>query len=1151
MDLVNWSRTGRSAVGLGSPRGREGKAVEFGILGPLQVVDDGQAIAIGGRKLQSLMALLILNANRVVTTDRLLDELWGDDAAGREKTLWVYISRLRAALGERDILVTRDHGYSLLIGPDDLDASRFETMVAAGRVLMSNDPARASQLLSDGLALWRGPAFEEFSYEDFAQAEIVRLEELRSLAVEDRIEADLKLGRSGELISELESLHRAYPTRERLVSQLMLALYRSGRQIDSLAVFRRYRLHLVEELGVDPSPELRRLEEQILLHDSRLQARHRGSHSNDEPIPDGAPNPFKGLRSFLEDDDGDFFGRDRIVAEAVRRLATDTALLALVGPSGSGKSSIVRAGLIPALRKGAIEGSDGWLIAQMVPGSRPFAELEAALLRSSLDAPDSLSDQLADREAGMLRAALRVLPTDTSNLVLVIDQFEELFTQVTHEADCGDFLTGLLNAIDDSRGRVKVVITLRADFYDRPLAYPEFGARLGDGIINVVPLTSNELESAALQPAERAGVMLEPALIATLLTDVIGRPGALPLFQYALTELFDRRIDNTLSLGAYHAMDGVSGALSRRADDLFAQLDDEQQATARQLFLRLVSIADTDEWTRRRVPASEILSLDVDVFALQTVIDSYSAHRLLILDRDVVTDSPTVEVAHEALLTNWTRLSDWIEAAREDVKRHVSLAAAMAEWSDADFNHDFLLRGARLEAYTTWAATATMQLTLDERQFLDLSTVRHENTLEEEQTRSMRGDRAERSARRRLWAVAAVVVLVIGATGAYAAGVFDSGPGPTVAFFGDRSDDGWNANIGAGLDRAANDINMNLIDAPSVIDPGAELPKLAESSPDVIISDGTLIFASPEVLGDFPDIRFGLVDGFFDAPNAVSVSFANEQGAFLAGVAAALKSETGVVGFVGATAIPNIEEFRAGFEAGAVWADPDVEVLATFIEQQFMAEVGGLVNAFADPQLGYDRAVSLYQRNADVVFHASGFSGWGLFDAVVDQSESTGRRLWAIGVDNDQWFDVNPVQRDYVLTSVIKRGDNAAYQLIKRMLGDDVVGEIASVGLAEHAFDYSTQGGGMTAEIAATVDRAIDDIINGRIVVATTPVGEVLNLDEAQNAFEAAFSGRSSNQIDEQLGATVERHSEEFDASCADQHHGRICAEFFIRYADE
>ena len=313
---------------------------------------------------------------------------------------------------------------------------------------------------------------------------------------------------------------------------------------------------------------------------------------------------------------------------------------------------MVRAGLIPALRKGAITGSDGWPIAQMVPGARPFAELEVALLRSSLDAPDSLANQLADPEDGILRAALRVLPGENSRLLLVIDQFEELFTLVEDEDGRSRFISNLLPVMDDPHGRVTVVLTLRADFYDRPLAYPEFGNRLGDGVVNVVPLTPDEFEDAAQKPAEAAGVSLAPALLASLLTDVVGRPGALPLFQYTLTELFDRRASDTLTLDDYRSMDGLRGALTRRADDLFAEFDSGQQAAAKQIFLRLVTIADNGEWGRRRVPASEIVSLDVDLVAAQAVIELFTAHRLLTVDRDFVTESPTVEVAHEALSPN-------------------------------------------------------------------------------------------------------------------------------------------------------------------------------------------------------------------------------------------------------------------------------------------------------------------------------------------------------------------------------------------------------------------------------------------------------------------------------------------------------------------
>jgi len=220
---------------------------------------------------------------------------------------------------------------------------------------------------------------------------------------------------------------------------------------------------------------------------------------------------------------------------------------------------------------------------------------------------------LEDETLGMLRAALRILPDDMSRLVLVIDQFEELFTLVEDEAERRRFLVNLVAAMDDPHARVVVVLTLRADSYHKPLGYMDLAARLASNVVNVLPLTSDELEAAAQEPAARNGVTLEPALLAELLADVIGEPGALPIFQYALTELFDRRESNVLTVAAYRAMGGVRGALSRRADDLYHRLTFDEQEAARQLFLRLVSITEHDDWGRRRVPASEIVSMGVTV----------------------------------------------------------------------------------------------------------------------------------------------------------------------------------------------------------------------------------------------------------------------------------------------------------------------------------------------------------------------------------------------------------------------------------------------------------------------------------------------------------------------------------------------------------
>ena len=575
------------AVGGGEFDG--GRVMEFRILGPLEVRSDGEPVDLGPPKQRALLALLLLHIDRVVPTERILEELWGDNASGKEKALWVHISRLRSALeprraerGQSSVLVTRDHGYSIRADPATLDSRRFEAALSEARKLLTSDPAAASESLRHALGLWRGAALQDFAYEEFARTETIRLEELRLEAIETRVEADLRCGQGSEMIGELSSLVDQYPLRERPVMQLMRALYRSGRQAEALRACERYRARIGEDLGLEPSPELRRLEEQILLHDPRLAPF----------VPAGETtvmaSPFKGLHAFQEIDAADFFGRDRLVADVVSRLRGGIRLVALVGPSGSGKSSVVRAGVVPALRKGSLPGSNEWLIASMIPGAHPMMELEAALLRSTLDAPDTLDAQLADPELGLLRAALRLLPQDRSRLVLVIDQFEELFTLVADEDERRRFLENLVAAIDDPYGRVLIVLTLRADSYYRPLSYGKFAERLGAGVVNVVPLTTDELWAAAAEPASRRGVTCEPAMLAELLKDVVGQPGALPVFQYTLTELFDVRVDDRLTVASYGAIGGARGVVSRRADDLYHSMSPEEQDATRQLCLRLV-----------------------------------------------------------------------------------------------------------------------------------------------------------------------------------------------------------------------------------------------------------------------------------------------------------------------------------------------------------------------------------------------------------------------------------------------------------------------------------------------------------------------------------------------------------------------------------
>jgi WD40 repeat protein/class 3 adenylate cyclase len=478
------------------------------------------------------------------------------------------------------------------------------------------------------------------------------------------------------------------------------------------------------------------------------------------------PNPYKGLRAFEEGDAVDFFGREELVEQLVKRLG-QTRFLAVVGPSGSGKSSVVRAGLIPAIRRGAIPASEGWRIADMFPSDHPLDGLEAALLRAAPDPPPSLMEQLERDEHGLHRAVLRLLPSDGSELVLVIDQFEEVFTLVEEEAVRTHFLGSLEAAATNPHSRLRVVVTLRADFYDRPLLYRGFAELFKSRVEAVVPLSGEEIERAISGPAKRVDVALEPGLVAAMLADVAEEPGGLPLMEYALTELFERRDGRVLFLEAYREIGGVSGALGRRAEELYAELDDDSEEAARQLFLRLVALGEGTEDTRRRVPRSEVASLDVDQKAMATVLDTYGASRQLSFDRDARTGAPTIELAHEAMFTAWPRLHRWIDSARDDLRTERRVAAAARDWIEAGRDPSFLLSGSRLEQAEHWQEGSGLAVTPEEREYLEASRVESDRRNADEEARRAHEQELERRSFRRLRAL----VAVLGAAALVAAGL--------------------------------------------------------------------------------------------------------------------------------------------------------------------------------------------------------------------------------------------------------------------------------------------------------------------------------------------------------------------------------------------
>ncbi len=259
---------------------------ELALLGPLEARHNGEPLELGGSRPRALLALLALHRGSVVSLDLIVEELWGDESpATARHMVAVYVSRLRKTLGG-DIVVTRRPGYLLQVGSDEVDATRFEHLLTEGReALAAGDAESAVARLGEALALWRGPALVDFAYEPFAQAEIARLEELRLQAEEERIDAELALGHSAELVAELETLVATAPLRERRRAQHMLALYRSGRQVDALAAYQEARRAFVEELGIEPGPELRELERSILGQEEKLLV----AESSSSPVVPSTP----------------------------------------------------------------------------------------------------------------------------------------------------------------------------------------------------------------------------------------------------------------------------------------------------------------------------------------------------------------------------------------------------------------------------------------------------------------------------------------------------------------------------------------------------------------------------------------------------------------------------------------------------------------------------------------------------------------------------------------------------------------------------------------------------------------------------------------------------------------------------------------------
>jgi WD40 repeat protein/serine/threonine protein kinase len=482
-------------------------------------------------------------------------------------------------------------------------------------------------------------------------------------------------------------------------------------------------------------------------------------------------NPYKGLRAFTEADTTDFFGREGLIGELVNGVkerlrsemsgASPARLLAVIGPSGSGKSSVVMAGLLPRLQHSALPGSEQWIyLKPIVPGAHPLEALALALAphfpeRSLKSIREDLEE---DSARGLHCLSTHLTRGSEKKVVLLVDQFEEVFNLTTPKDEREHFFNLLEAAITEWKGPVLLILTLRADFYDRLMVSKGMGRLIQQSQLVVWPMEVDELRAAIKGPAALpdVGLTFEGDLVGDLLYEIRGQAGSLPLLQFTLDRLFERRKDHVLTQQAYQEIGGVKGALAKRAEDIYQSLPTQNhQQLAQALFSRLIDPGTLEtEATKRRIPLSAFTLIDAaKTEVLAKVLEIFTHERLLTMT--TIGDVAMVELSHEALIGAWGRLQEWLHEAREMIRLQQIISQDAADWQQHDHSPDRLYRGTQLAEALLWRYPAIPNI--DEDAFLQASV--------DEQQRLQGLERARRRRfTRRLFVIGGVGVIGAGLT---------------------------------------------------------------------------------------------------------------------------------------------------------------------------------------------------------------------------------------------------------------------------------------------------------------------------------------------------------------------------------------------------